>query len=358
MKYVSVLTRHGARSPLDPFLERQQRGIWRCDSEDAQAAHMESNPVVKPRRVKTILDNRFAEYPPNCKLGDLIIDGMIQHKLLGQKLRELYYEKLHFIPEYLDPTVVFARCTAYDRTFRSAISFMSGLYEPADPNEVLEITTGSPSSDSLRPKKDFCKDFNTMANDYFGSKEFTDYYQETLNSVQPVINYLNVTDVSYSKLDKICDWVTTMFCNEQYMPDEITSDMITTCRRYQGTMLYGLYNKTRGVAFSYGMREVLKYLDSYINGESTQRFVLLSAHDSTVAAFLSFLGFKNDFIPPLASHIVMEVYNDEAESELYVRFVFNGQPLKIDLMGDQELFKLHDFRQKIGQYLLYCPEMP
>lgn len=77
LKYVSVLTRHGARSPLDPFLERQQRGIWRCDSEDAQAAHMESNPVVKPRRVKTILDNRFAEYPPNCKLGDLIIDGMI-----------------------------------------------------------------------------------------------------------------------------------------------------------------------------------------------------------------------------------------------------------------------------------------
>ncbi|EAX71580.1 hypothetical protein TVAG_552750 [Trichomonas vaginalis G3] len=52
LKYVSVLTRHGARSPLDPFLERQQRGIWRCDSEDAQAAHMDQIQSLNQEELK------------------------------------------------------------------------------------------------------------------------------------------------------------------------------------------------------------------------------------------------------------------------------------------------------------------
>lgn len=361
LKYVSILTRHGARSPLDPFLEREKRGAWRCDAEDAQATHVESNPLVRPRRIKSILDHRFAEYPPNCKLGDLIIDGMNQHRLLGQKLREYYYEKMHFIPEYYDPTVIYARCTAYDRTFRSAISFLSGLYEPADPNEVAEITMGSPSLDSLRPKKEFCQDFKDLAAKYFNSQGFIDIYMKTLGEIKPVIDYLNVTDTSFAKIDKVCDWVTTMFCNDQYMPPEITSDMITTCRRFQGTMLYGLYgsdNATRGVAFSYGLREVLSHMDSYLNGESTHKFVLLSAHDSTVAALLSTLGYSHEFIPPLASHVALEVYSEEATGELYIRFVFNGQPVKLLLMDNQELVKLDSFRHMIDPLINHCREMP
>ena len=364
LKQVQVVTRHGARSPLDTFQPRELRGAWRCDATSAQSGHIESIPLEKPRRVRTILDNRYAEYPPNCRLGDLIIEGMQQHLKLGGAMREYLVDKLHFLPDVLDPTIMFARCTSYDRTYRSALSFLAGLYPPNSPYEILDIVTGSPSLDPLRPKKDFCKDFLDIYTEYYNSDEFQTYYKATLETVQPVLDYLNISKdkVDFSKLDKISDWVTTMYCNDKYMPETITPEIISKCREYQGTMLFGFFghsNETRGIPFSYGFREIARLLDAFTNGESNQKFILLSAHDSTVAAFLSMLGYSDKYIPPLASHVVIEVYMHEPTQEYYIRFVFNGEPVKLLLMNNQTLVKLHDFRQMIDPLTLpYCQEMP
>ena len=364
LKQIQILTRHGARSPLDTFQPREMRGAWRCDSTNAQSGRIEAIPLSKPRRVRTILDNRFAEYPPNCRLGDLIIEGMEQHVRLGSIMREYLIDKLQFLPDTLDPTILFARCTSYDRTYRSALSFLAGLYPPASPYEIVDLVSGSPSLDPLRPKKDFCKDFQNYYDEYFQSDDFQKYFNETRDYVQPVLDYLNISKekVDFSKLDKISDWVTTMYCNDKYMPDTITQEIINKCREYQGTMLYGFYahNATkRGIPFSYGFREMGRLLDAFTNGESNYRFILLSAHDSTVAAFLSMLGYTETFIPPLASYVAMEVYLHEPSQEYYIRFVFNGQPVTLSFMNNKSLVNLHEFRQYIDPMTLpYCPEMP
>jgi hypothetical protein len=364
LKHVQIVTRHGARSPLDPFLPRQQRGAWRCDSTDAQSGRIEAVPLSRPRRVRTILDNRFAEYPPNCRLGDLIVEGMQQHLQLGKAMRSYLIDNLSFLPETLDPTLMYVRCTSYDRTYRSALSFLAGLYEPESPYEILDIVSGSPSLDALRPKKDFCADFERIYNEYFESDEFKAIFTETRDAITPVFEHLNISKEStdFKKLDKICDWVITMFCNDKAMPDTITPEIITKCREYQGKMLFGFYghsNATRGIPFSYGFREMKRILDGFIGGSTTEKFALLSAHDSTVAAFLSLLGYSNKFTPPLASHVIMEVYTYEPAQELYIRFVFNGEPLPLLLMDNKVLVPLHDFMKMIEPLTLpYCKEMP
>lgn len=364
LKHVQIVTRHGARSPLDPYLPREQRGAWRCDATNAQSGHIEAIPLSKPRRVRTILDNRFAEYPPNCRLGDLIVEGMQQHLALGKEMRKYLVDNMSFLPKELDPTLMYVRCTAYDRTYRSALSFLAGLYDPDSPYEILDIVTGSPSLDALRPKKDFCSDFAKIYDEYYTSDEFVKYFTETRDAIAPVLEYLNLSkeSVDFKKLDKISDWVTTMFCNDKMMPETITPEIITKCREYQGHMLFGFFghsNATRGIPFSYGFREMKRILDDFLGGSTTAKFALLSAHDSTVAALLSALGYSDKFIPPLASHVIMEVYLHEPTQEYYVRFVFNGKPLPLLLMENRVLVPLHDFLKMIEPLTLpYCKEMP
>jgi len=357
--HVQVLTRHGARSPLDPFLPITHRGAWQCDSSDSHAPRIEAVPLDLPRRVRHVLDPRMAEYPPNCRLGDLIIEGTEQHINLGHSYRSYLVDKLKFLSENLDPTEIYVRATAYDRTYRSALSFLAGLYPPATMAEMIDIITGSPTIDPLRPHKEVCADIKALYSQFINSDSFKAFLLQTVSAIQPALTYLNESSVEPSRLDKVCDWVTTMYCNDKMMGPGITSDVISSCRRFQGKMLYGLYgmnDESRGTGFSYGMREMFRILDEFISGASSSKFALLSAHDSTVAAFLSALGYSHEYIPPLASHVAMEIYLKG--SEHYVRFVLNGQPIPLKHFNNQVIVGLHEFRQAITPIINKCPEMP
>ena len=78
LKFVQVLTRHGARAPLGSYqVPMQFRGYWQCDSDDAIAPRMHAAPVEHYRRFKQVLDQRLTEYLPNCRSGDLLVKLLI-----------------------------------------------------------------------------------------------------------------------------------------------------------------------------------------------------------------------------------------------------------------------------------------
>jgi len=357
---MQVVVRHGARSPLDIYLSRKERGVWRCDSEDAISGRIEAVPMVYPRKVKTILDNRYADYPPNCRVGELTIEGMQQHYKLGQAYRKYLVDDLKFLNESLNPDEMFVRASNYDRTFKSALSFLKGLYEPQTIDEIIDITTGTSAWDVLRPKTDMCPDIANLTKEFEESEQFKNYLTEAEGVLRPLREYLNQTKWTKSSSNKMCDWLITMYCNEKIIDSKITSAAIDKCWELQGKVLFDLYgmkNETSGVGFSYGMREMFRILDNFLNGTSKVKFGFLSAHDSTLSVFLVALGHKLDKIPPLASHIAMEIY--EKDNEKYVRFEFNGEPLELPLMNNQTLVKLNDFRTAIHPFIYnYCKEMP
>jgi hypothetical protein len=73
-------------------------------------------------------------------------------------------------------------------------------------------------------------------------------------------------------------------------------------------------------------------------------FTLVAAYDVNLASIVAGLG-HGDLIgrPPYASHVAVELWHLE---ELFVRFVANGQVLKV---AGQEITPLSEFRKRFSK---------
>lgn len=367
LKHVQIVTRHGARTPIKIYskIPANRRGIWRCDSNNAVAGRIEAVPMELPRRVRHIIDPRLSEYPDNCHTGDLTTDGMKEHESLGKSFRSYLIDKSKFIDEYLNPNDIYVRATYYDRTYRSALSFMKGLYPPASPNEMYQIITGTKSYDVLRPKTSFCPEIQELYNNFTTSQSFNQTW-DSFTKLKPVAQFMGVSTSDISETSLLCDLITTMTCNEQTFPfeEEIKKQFIEAnddCTRMDKLLINDMYNlddATRGISFSYGMREVFRILDNSLS-QFGQKFILLSAHDNTVAAYLGLLNVTNSFTsaPPYASYLLFEVYSKG--DEMYIRYVYNGNVLKIPYMTQSKdlpegVYVLHDFRTIVEPMIDHC----
>lgn len=362
LQTVVTITRHGARSPLNRYIDRKFSGSWVCDGEDAISTRIEAVPLEAPRRIHHILDTRFTQFPPSCRAGDLTLEGMDQHKALGAAYRSYLIDDLKLLDQTINPNQIFVRATSYDRTYRSALAFLNGLYPPQTMNELIDIMTGTDDGDVLRPHKKFCPEIQDLYDNYTARQETIDEIEEARQKLSDVIQYLGIGSWDQSVADRVCDYINTFRCNEREMPSIFTDDHFDYCMKFQANQLFNLYghdDETRGIGGSYGMREVLSIVDNTLSGLSRVKFALLSSHDSTVATLLSVLGTRLDELPPLASHLTFEVYL--MDTEPVCRWIFNGEVLKIPMLGEpltDGVYYLHDFESIIRPLIDHCPEMP
>ena len=362
--HAQIFLRHGARSPIVEFLPHDHRGTWQCDStsKSAVAAKIEGTGMDRPRRIRRILDKRLATFPPNCGIGDLTVEGMKMHENLGLNFRDYIVNKMHLLPEDLNPNLITARATWYERTYRSCISFLRGLYPVQGPNEILDIVVGTQNLDVVHPTKDMCPDLGVLRTEFFSSDFYQEFYQKVKQTVQPLYDFTGTNDTSPEGVEKICDFFITYNCNEQKLGGEdfFTDEMLTQCNELQAYHFYKLnfFSKEKGALGAAPiLREMFRELDESMNGASEAKLNIISAHDSVVAFVLSALGYGNDEIagPPYSSYLTMEIYSKEGE--LYVRFVFNG--MLVPLFGTQEtMMKLHDLRQKLMPTMNHCTTVP
>lgn len=359
-KHFEILLRHGARSPIVQFLPQGHRGVWQCDSEDALTGRIEAVPLAYPRRIRRILDDRTAEFPPNCQVGDLTTEGMQQHERLGNAFRDYIVNKVKLIPENLDPNYITARATWYERTYRSCISFLKGLYPPNSMNEIIDINVGTQTWDVVHPTKDMCPDLDDLRNRWMASEKFKEAQQKTLSVVEPLYEFTNTSDKSPTGVEKICDWAITYHCNEQVpSPGLITDELITTCQEYQTYFFYKLnfFDEEKGALGAAPiLREMFRLLDDSLSGKSEARLNVISAHDSVVSFVLSAIGFGNDekLPPPYASWVTMETYMRDGEP--YVRFVYNNRVIPLD--GEETLIPLHTLRMRLMPKMQQCMDLP
>ncbi|KAH0792119.1 histidine acid phosphatase [Histomonas meleagridis] len=355
---IQVLTRHGARSPLNALLNRTQRGQWNCDSDDAVSGRINVANLNKPRRIRHLMDPRLTDYPPSCAVGELTLEGMNQHKLLGASYRKYLVDKKFLSTDYINPDEMFVRATTYDRTYRSAISFLNGLYPPARPDEIISVIIGS-TYDVLRPSSSYCPEIKQLETDFLNTDSFKNQLKEGQEMFGELGKYLDISITDRSSLEKVCDWVNTLSCDEREIGPSVTSQMISKCRTISGSFMFGAYggdnNKTRGIAFSTGMREIFRVIDEALSGVSPVKFALHSAHDTSVVAMLTALGQNVNSVPPYASHIAVELF--EKDQKYYVRFSFNGNPLVIPMMNSNEtIYDMHAFRSMMEPLIDHCKE--
>ena len=357
LKNIQIITRHGKRTPLEIFLPKNLRGQWICDSDEAISKRIKAAPSKQYRYFHQILDERLVEYPPNCRPGDLLVEGMEQHKLNGIAYRKYLIEDLKFLPEEMDPTYFKFYSSPIERCIRSAESFLVGFYPPKSNNEVLSIETGSTTIYPLMINPNFCKELKDQDIKLKNSTEYKNFLNLILPSLIDTLQFLNL-DNSPDNIHKVCQWAIAYNCSNTFQgPSFFTNEMVSNCRKQQAYMQYGLYSfeGKRGIASAAPMRQLIFNADESIGSSNSIKFILHSAHDTTVASLVSLLGYQYEFIPPYSSHLAMELWEDNLKN-IYIRWVFNGKPL-IPLGFDSEIVRYDFFRFNLMPLIDHCYEI-
>uniref|UniRef100_A0AAQ6ADE8 Lysosomal acid phosphatase n=1 Tax=Amphiprion ocellaris TaxID=80972 RepID=A0AAQ6ADE8_AMPOC len=228
--------------------------------------------------------------------GQLSQEGMRQHLNLGQFLRDRYKG---FLSESYDRHEILVRSTDYDRTLMSAEANLAGLYPPSGQQVFTPSLKWQPIPVHTVPESEERSRHNMSA------------------------------------------------------PDWVTPDVMNKLRELKDfgfQAMFGVYNQQEKSRLQGGMLlgEIVKNLSKMAVPDPTQRLklMMLSAHDTTVAALQASLNVFSGVQPPYASCHMFELYREENGSASVSMFYRNDsavEPYPLQLPGCSLDCPLDDF---------------
>ncbi|XP_061641800.1 lysosomal acid phosphatase isoform X1 [Phyllopteryx taeniolatus] len=357
LEYVTVLFRHGDRSPVKAYpTDPHQESAW----------------------------------PQG--FGQLSQEGMRQHLELGQFLRKRYDG---FLNESYVRHEISVRSTDYDRTLMSAeanlagnvtccfqgfhrslkcldnslltfqswkrvcilnlklyLSSPAGLYPPNgeqvfSPNikwQPIPVHTVPQSEERLLafPQRD-CPRFEELMKETEETEEFINITAANKDIMELV---RNKTGLKTTTVDSVWSVYDTLFCESHHnksAPDWVTPSVWAKLRFLKDfgfRVLFGVYNQQEKSRLQGGilLGEIVKNLSRAAVSEETQRLkmMMLSAHDTTVAALQVSLNVFNGRQPPYASCHMIELNSDDGGSMSVSMFYRNDstvEPYALRLPG-------------------------
>ncbi|XP_023063197.1 prostatic acid phosphatase isoform X2 [Piliocolobus tephrosceles] len=285
LKFVTLVFRHGDRSPIDTF---------------------PTDPIKE------------SSWPQG--FGQLTQLGMKQHYELGEYIRKRYRT---FLNESYKHEQVYVRSTDVDRTLMSAMTNLAALFPPEgvsiwNPNllwQPIPVHTVPISEDQLLylPFRN-CPRFQELGSETLTSEEF----QKRLHPYKDFIATLGKLSGFHGKdlfgiWSKIYD---PLYCESVHnftLPSWATEEAMTKLRELSELSLLSLYGihkqkeKSRlqgGVLVS----EILNHMKRATQRPSYKKLIMYSAHDTTVSGLQVALDVYNGLLPPYAACHLMELY--------------------------------------------------
>lgn len=322
--YVTVLFRHGDRSPIKIF---------------PTDPHKES------------------DWPQG--FGQLSQEGMRQHYELGSFLRNRYKG---FLNESYDRHEIKVRSTDYDRTLMSAEANLAGLYPPAGRQifsedlkwQPIPVHTVPMSEEKLLsfPRGD-CPRFEQLRNETEQTQEFLNITTTYKDIIELVKTKTGLNDTNVESIWSIYD---TLFCESRHnmsAPDWVTPDVMESLgvlKNFGFQAMFGVYKQQEKSRLQGGvlLGEIVKNLSKMAVPDPNQRLkmMMLSAHDTTVTALQSSMNVFNGRQPPYASCQIFELYRDDngsASVSLFYRNDSKVEPYALQLPGCSLDCPLEDF---------------
>lgn len=330
LRLVNVLYRHGDRSPAETFpTDPYQEDSW----------------------------------PQGW--GQLSKLGMQMQYGLGQFLGKRYQDT-GFLNANYTRTEIYIRSTDVDRCLMSAQSDLSGLYQPLPEMQFNPNISWQPIPVHTKPKE----------NDYLLRTDGTScpYYDELMAKELATDRVKKINDENkdfFQKLKKdtgVAEDVTVntvykiedpLFCEQAHnrtLPTWASDDVMLK-----------LENLTNiGMALLFGTKELARLKGGPLVGKMISdmeqksknvtgtpiKFFMYSAHDTTLAAFMSALGVYNGKQSPYASAVGVELWEDDATKSFNVSIWFRNSttqetPFKLNLKDCSDMCGLERFKELV-----------
>lgn len=341
------------------------------------------------RRELSVLPRPSTQFPdPNTGLGDLTNTGYRAHYLLGRSIREKYAD---FLPEVFSQDQFTVYESNLNRTIESANSHLLGLFG-LDKGEPLEFD----NKDFYQPPiKDFNVSFDSKTslpngvqlipsgvgyqnhNWVFGcdsdcpalspkltaqaleiqnkfNSTFAPLYETLINNNYDPRYYFGKPYYYIKDAHDMCDYIYSHIWNEPTKYDPLLK---TQCEYLLAFDLFVIFSvaETRAV-YLHNMLNIIKKAlkDKSENNLNHLKMILLSGHDSNVAAFINlfkpdnYLCIAKEFvglypssesnpvdlgaekcIEPLlfTSNIIMELHKNTSTGVFEVRFLYNNNEI-------------------------------
>ncbi|KAI9680463.1 MAG: hypothetical protein M1822_007221 [Bathelium mastoideum] len=295
-----------------------------------------------------------AEYDGICQPGELTDKGRSTTLALGERLRHLYVDQLHFMPALIaSADLIYLRATPLSRALESVQQTFWGLYPPTARTASFPpptILTRTPADETLYPNDGNCRRFAQL------SRAFADRAAQRWNA-SPEMAHLNerlgkwmpaasprIAVDSHPRLSGLLDTVNSTLAHgpETRLPSEFYEPEVRRIidqvaveewfagyeesREYRALGIGALVGDVAGRMVASAARSGRDGVEEVGDarggngesgavggrgrgGERELKLTLAGCHDTTLAGLLTSLGaFEGEPWPPYTSHIAIELF--------------------------------------------------
>ncbi|CEP20088.1 hypothetical protein [Parasitella parasitica] len=351
LRLLQIVHRHGERSPVRRRLEGIIPAVWNlCDANAhmfATIAKFENENIqgMTPVRTERLVETQKTESRSvpiksgACYYGQLTNLGRYRMTSLGDRIRDIYINKLHFLPDMYNEDAIYLRSSDYIRTQESVQQLVAGGLYPRGkrPEDVtLKLRIRDPRDDIMFPNphcyrlrqlsKEFNKTVSTMMQDKFKSlsKRLSSYATDVSLDSHPSANGLLDTLVAAKvhgfKLPSDID------------DDDVLRDLedVVVKEWFYGHMVSAQVRRL-GLGRLMGViRDRMSLREKGgIDDDEKLKLAIYSGHDTTVAPLLIILDAFNDRWPPFGSVILFELFKQKESNQHFVRVKYNENTLEL-----------------------------
>ncbi|TNJ27771.1 Acid phosphatase [Giardia muris] len=331
LERVQIVFRHGARTPFHDFPAETE--TWDCDVLEAIGYQYAVGPSVGQEATEPSV-RILADYHhrtlrgDSCYPAELTQIGFMEHKKLGQDLREHYIARLGLLPQEYDEELVYVRSTDFQRTKYSALGFLHGLFGE---DKRYRIHVAEKSMDVLLAPD--CPAVTAIEKEILQRPENQKIlvaHEDSRAHISRAGGY--TTPVSWGMLAD--NFASRLAMGMKLLENHTLNDAYEAfqIRNFFYDRMYCISDpdlRTRYMRPRIG-RLVKKLYEDL--SERPERLLLYFAHDDTLAPLMGvYAGTEWDCSqPPFAATLGLELYVDQESGERFVRALYQREPFGMD----------------------------